>query len=172
MINSPKPLNKIIILIAIIFLLFYFIRDFLEGEAGKVKRLIFSTERAVEKKNLLKCIQPISFSYSDEYGNDHTSLLAIGKEVFSSQEDIHISIKDLKLELDNQKASAEISALGIARRTDKEKFDSQLVNFTVYFNKEKDGWKVIRLEFLEPKDISNLIFLKFTLFYRILFEKV
>lgn len=127
-----------------------------EGDEGRIERIVYSAKNATEREDLLKCISLVSFDYSDKYGNDRSSLLMAAKQVFLDYDNIIIGISKLEVELDDGSAKAQVEATGIARNVSREEtniFEKDTVKFLIFFKKEEAGWKVIELEFLEPRDV-------------------
>jgi len=150
---------RYIIIICVIFiglLLLPKIKILFEGEMGRIKRVIYAAKTATEREDLFKCISFISQSYTDKYGNDRRSLLAVGKNVFEIYNDIAISIRELDISLDTDTAEAEVQATVVARNVERKEtniFETDTVKFLIFFKKEEGAWKVIKLEFLEPQQI-------------------
>jgi hypothetical protein len=153
-----RRFKYIVIAIAVIvsFIVFCKIKILLEGEEGRIKRVIYAAKSATEQENLFKCISFISQSYADRYGNDRRSLLLIGKEIFQAYDNIIIGIRQLKISSDTDTAEAEVEATGIAINVERKEtniFETETIKFLIFFQKEEGGWKVRRLEFLEPQKI-------------------
>jgi hypothetical protein len=131
------------------------------SEEDKVKRLIYSGKRAIEKEDLLKCSSYLSFDYTDEYGNDRRSLLFAAKTAFNDYNRIFINITKLEIEVIDLGALAEIEAVGYGQRagtTEQAPMEYDEIKVNVRLKKEKKAWKVIELEFLESDNV--LPFLK------------
>lgn len=157
--NKKKIFFSICFLIVAV-VLYSLIRSWVEGDKGKIKRLIFSAARAIEKEDLLRLNNYISFDYYDKYGNNRRSLIFLSQRIFYEYEDITVQIKELEIEVevDNLDAQAQIEAMGKARiatkTQEKNPLEYDIIKFKVYFKKQEDNkWKVIELEYLEPGEI-------------------
>ncbi len=155
---NKKKIFLFIIFVISALILSSAIKTIIEGEKGKIKRVIFSAKRAIEKENLIRLSSYVSFDYQDKYGNDRQNILFLGRTVFNEYEDIVLQIKELNLELNGTEALAQVQVLGFARRSDdtqsKNPVEYDIIKLNVNFKKEKEGWKVIELEFLEPQKIN------------------
>ena len=135
------------------------IKGIFEGEEGRLKRLIYSAKRAVERENFIKCASYVSFDYEDKHGNDRNGLFLIVRWFFGEYDNIFIKITELEIEVTDQNALAEIEAVIYGRRDDSSKkviFEYDKSRFKVEFKKEQGNWKVIGLEFFEPEDVLSL----------------
>ena len=137
-------------------IIFSQVKTLLEGEKGRIKQIIYAAKTATEQENLFKCISFISQNYTDKYGNDRQSLLLAGKRLFDIYDNIIIVVRQLNISLDTDTAEAEVEATGVARNVEKKEtniFETETIKFLIFFQKGKAGWKVIRLELLEPLSI-------------------
>lgn len=154
-----KRINYIVVAIIIFISVFIIskINILLEGERGKIKRIIYAAKVATEKENLARCISFISHNYADKYGNDRRNLLLFAQKAFNTYENLIIDIGQIKISLDTDTAEAEVEATGVARNVEgKEKdiFETGAIKFLIFFQKEEAGWRVIKLEVLESQDIT------------------
>lgn len=147
--------------IAIIFIIFISliilpkIKILLEGEKGRIRRIIYAAKTATEKENLFKCISFISKNYSDKYGNNYRSMMLIGQNMFEIYDNIAIGIRRLNISLDSDTAMAEVGSTAIAKNVESKEiniFERETIKFLIYFRKEEKDWKVMKLEFLEPRE--------------------
>lgn len=140
--------------------LFSAINSAIEGEKGKIRRLIFIAQRAIEKEDLIRLSGYASFDYQDKYGNDRQRLIFIGQRAFVEYQDISLQIKDLKIELNESEALAQMGVLGLGRRASGAQNDNPLeydrVELKIRFKKEENQWKVVELEFLESEEFFPL----------------
>ena len=146
------------IIVVILFSLFilYKVKILFEGEKGKILRIIYKAKTATEKEDLFKCISFISRNYNDKYGNDRRSLFLIAQTIFDVYDNIVIGIRRLDISLDTDIARAQLEASGVARNIERKEsniFETETIKFIIFFQKEEEGWKVIKLEFLEPQEI-------------------
>ncbi len=156
--------KKIILVIAAIVLVFFFVkvRSLFESDVEKIRRVIYAAKEATEKESALKCISFVSLDYDDKHGNNKAAMFFIVNNVFKEYDNLLIVIEDLKIEIKgDSKATAHIIASGQGRRqpTNKIQFllDTDRVELKVSFQKEDNGWKVVELDFIEPKDFLILL---------------
>ncbi len=142
-------LKKSTLLVAALFLLMaYFTgKGLFPTEEQRIKKVISSFEKAVEKKQLLKCMSYISRDYKDDQGLDYSQAMGIARGIFGTHDDIFIHIKGLKIDIDKDEAKATFVATVFATRT----ADKESVNllrergsdrFIVIFRKEKGKWMI------------------------------
>jgi hypothetical protein len=132
------------------------IKTLIEGEKGRIKRIIYAAKSATEREDLFKCISFISNEYNDEYGNNRRSLMVIAQNIFQTYDNIIIGIRELNISLDTDSATAEVEATGVARNVEREEtniFETETIKFMIFFQKEESKWKVVKLEFLESGKI-------------------
>ena len=156
--------RKIILLIFILAVVFLILRivPVLGSDKEKVRKVILDAKAAVEKENALKCISFVSMDYEDRHGNNRGSLFAIAQSVFKSYDDTLIIIEELRVNLtDSAHARARVIASGQSRRMGEEKWryflDSERVEFDVDLRKEDSGWKVVKLDFIEPREFMQFL---------------
>ncbi|MFH1621532.1 MAG: hypothetical protein ABIA97_00225 [Candidatus Omnitrophota bacterium] len=156
--------KKIIFVIVVVILIFLFIKipPLLNSNEEKIKNIILSAKMATEKEDLLKCISFVSMDYEDRHGNNRGSLFLIAKNVFRGYSDIFITLEELEVGIESDaEAKAQITASGQGRRVEEQKLDfildTERVKFDIFFKKEGNAWKVIKLDFLEPDDFLQLL---------------
>jgi hypothetical protein len=160
MIVETKPRWRLILCIPLVILvgliIFSKIKTLIEGEKGKIKRIIYAAKGATEREDLFKCISFISMEYNDEHGNNRRSLMVIAQNIFQTYDNIIIGIRELNISLDADSAKAEVEATGVARNVEREEiniFETETIKFMIFFQKEEGNWKVVELEFLESGKI-------------------
>ncbi|MFC1658708.1 hypothetical protein ACFL1D_04895 [Candidatus Omnitrophota bacterium] len=132
------------------------VKNLIEGDKGRIKRIIYAAKRATEREDIFKCISFVSMDYADKYGNDRRSLFAIGQNFFDAYDNIVIGIRQLEISLDTDSAEVNIEATIVARNAQKREtniFETETAKFLASFQKEEGGWKVIRLEFLDSERV-------------------
>ena len=128
------------------------IKNFIAGEEGRIKRVIYAAKKATEREDIFKCISFVSRDYADKYGNDRRSLFVAAQNFFDAYDNIIIGIRQLEISLDTDSAEAAIEATVIARNAQREEtniFETETAKFLVFFRKGESGWKVTSLEFLD-----------------------
>lgn len=164
-----KFFELIIILVFLLATIFYF-KDIFLTEEGKIKRVISQGERAIEKKDIVRCASFVSLDYSDSYGLDRRSLIVLGEKVFREYQNIFIHIESLSIELNPARPVREFfsnGANGVKDDLAEVKFIAKVMvsrpgeagkslsiekgseRFTVTFRKEEGKWKVFRAEIPE-----------------------
>ena len=145
----------IIFAIFICLIIFSRVKILFEGERGRIRRIIYAVKTATEKEDLFKCISVISRNYSDKYGNNYRSLMLIVRKIFDTYDNIVIGIRQLSISLDSDTATTEVESTAVAKNVESKEiniFKTETIKFLIYFKKEEKGWKVIELEFLEPRN--------------------
>ena len=126
---------------------------FFVSDQVRVRRVLFSAQRAVETGNLPKLSDALTQNYSDEWGMDKTMLLAEVRMIRQMFPNIRISISELNIKTDGDEAEAVLIA--VASATDKNGRQTELTEqlraqvgdrFRVRFVKTQDGWKIRRVE--------------------------
>ena len=138
------------------FILFSTIKSVIEGERGRIKRVIYAAKRATEQENIFKCISFTSMQYADKYGNDRRSLFLIAQNIFNAYDHIIIGIRQLDISLDTDTAKAQVEATVLAKNIEKKEtniFETETIIFLIFFQKEEQEWKVIGLEFLDARSV-------------------
>jgi hypothetical protein len=160
MFAEDKPRWKQILFITIVIfaglIVFSAIKTLIEGDKGRIKRIIYAAKKATEREDIFKCISFVSMGYADKYGNNRRSLLLIAQNIFDTYDNIIIGIRQLDISLNTDSAEAQVEATGVARNVEKEEtniFETETIKFMIFFQKEKSNWKVIRLELLESGGI-------------------
>ncbi len=143
-----------ILLIIVVFALFAIriVKIALEGEEGRLKRTIYKAKRLTEREHIVALTNYISSDYSDELGNDRRSLLFIAKSFFDEYRNILIPIKELDIEIEGENASVHIEATVYWQENDSTNIIYDTAEVKAKFKKDKSGWKLIELEFLEQKN--------------------
>jgi hypothetical protein len=145
----------IIFIISIGLIILPKVKILFEGERGRIKRIIYAAKKATEREDLFKCLSFVSIDYSDRYGNNYRSLMLIGQRVFDIYDNIAIGIRQLSISLDSDTATAEVESTAVAKNVEDKEiniFETETIKFLIYFKKEQKHWKVIELDFLEPRD--------------------
>lgn len=150
--------NKILILLAVVlvFLAVEAIKYAFEGDEGKVRRTIYTGKALIEKEKALGVTGLISIDYYDDFGNDRRMLLLIAKDFFDSCKVILVKIDNLAIKVEDKNAVADIDATAYWQENNSKDVLYDVYKVKASFRKEKDGWKLIKLEFLEPEHMTIL----------------
>jgi hypothetical protein len=154
--------SKVVLIAVSVIVLMNLAQSLFSGEEGRIRKFIRQGERAVEERNLLKCLSLISEQYRDKYANDRQSALAIAKELFLYYKNIFIDIDNNKTEikLNDRKTEAEveIEALVLCENKGnvKEKiFEGEKGRLRLKLIKEENKWLLAEIEFYEPVSIMG-----------------
>ena len=90
---DSKKRKLLIGLIAIIVVLFFVFKNTFFSDESRIKRLIFSAKDATEKEDLVKCLSFLAYDFSDNLGNDRSTIALMAKVIFDRYDKIKISIK-------------------------------------------------------------------------------
>lgn len=156
---TKRRLISFVVYFVVFAITYFVVRTIIEGEQGKIKRLVYAAERAVEQEDLIRLSGYLSFDYYDTYGNDKHGIIFIAQRGFKEYQDISIAIKDLEIEVENLRATCEMEVVGLARREGQvktEPLEYDIAKMKIYFKKENGNWKILKLQFLEPEDIYPL----------------
>mgnify|MGYP001595466774 FL=1 len=139
---------------------FFWLRDILAGEEGRVRKFILRGKHAIESKDIFTCANMISHSYRDKYGNDRSSLIYAAKEFFNYYSKVFINIEKMNIKLDDTKkqADVEIAALmiGQTQQNSMEKIlEGEKGRGRIKLIKEENKWKLAELEFYEQITIMG-----------------
>ncbi len=138
-------------------------RDIFGGEEARVRKFIMQGKSRVEKKDIIGLSDMVSADYKDKYGNDRMTLVYGAKSFLAYYKDIFINIEksDISLNDAGDTAAAEVTALIIGKTkegksdTIMEGLEGEKDKFRLKLKKEKDGWKLLEIEFLQPLNIMG-----------------
>jgi hypothetical protein len=154
---SEKRLKSyiwVVLATLIVTVFFFWFRDFLAGEEGRVRNFILKGKKAVEAKDLLTCSNMISMPYQDKYGNDRSTLIYAAKEFFAYYKSILVRIESIKVKLDEKKKQAEVEivafVLGHTQQGTKETmFEGEKGRIRVNLIKAENKWKLAEIVLYE-----------------------
>lgn len=114
----------------------------------RIKRLIATMERAVEKNNSLSLSNCVADDYSDEHGLDRGALVGAVRVVRAQYEAMFIHIADMAIEMaaDRRTAQATLVAKVLTKRTGGGETEVNAERVRLFFRKTEDGWKLTRVE--------------------------
>ncbi|MBI4684609.1 MAG: hypothetical protein HY755_05380 [Nitrospirae bacterium] len=145
--------KKSIILLFILILspaLIYFLWP---TDESRIKKLIKEGAKAVEKIDVETVMSKVSFNYSDEYGFNYIILNKILEEQLKKMSDITVEYENLKIEIKDHSASAELDVRVIATIGNDTGYiigdikNPEHIKFTL--ERERTTWLVIKTEGLE-----------------------
>jgi len=118
-----------------------------ETEQDRVKKVIFTIQKAAEEKDIKKVINSLSTTYSDSHGFNRDSIKGLLLGYFFRHQKISATITDLEVSLGDSVAKAVFQA--ILTGGGKTGSAADLIPdalgvyaFVVELKKEPDGWKV------------------------------
>ena len=153
-----------VVISAVAFFGFNFLRDVFGGEQAKIHKFIMTGKARIEKKNILGLSDMVSYNYKDKYGNDRANIIYGAKSFVSYYKDVLINIEstDIKLNEAKTEADVEVVALIIGRtgqqgsqETIMQGLEGEKDKFRLKLIKEENGWKLLELEFLQPIDVMG-----------------
>lgn len=152
-----------VVISAVAYFGFNLARDIFGGEEAKVRKFIMQGKSRIEKKDIIGLSDMVSADYRDKYGNDKMTLVYGAKSFLAYYKDIFVNIEKADISLNDPKdgAEAEVTALIIGKTKDgksdtiMEGLEGEKDKFRLKLKKEKDGWKLLELEFLQPLNIMG-----------------
>jgi len=150
----------IIIGAAVISIAFFWLRDVLAGEEGRVGKFILQGKRAVEARDILACANMISQTYHDKYGNDRSSMIYAAKEFFHYYSKVFINIEKMNIKMDNTKTRADVEIMvlmiGQTQENSTEKIlEGEKGRGRIRLIKEENKWKLAEIDFYEQITIMG-----------------
>ena len=139
------------------------IQDVFGGEPARIKKFIMTGKARIEKKNLLGISDMVSFNYKDKYGNDRSAIVFGAKSFVSYYKDIFINIESVDIKLNGAKTEADVEVVALiigrtgqgASETIMQGLEGEKDKFRLKLVKEKDGWKLLEMEFLQPVNVMG-----------------
>ena len=139
------------------------IQDVFGGEPARIKKFIMTGKARLEKKNLLGISDMVSFNYKDKYGNDRSAIVFGAKSFVSYYKDIFIKIESVDIKLNGAKTEADVEVVALiigrtgqgASETIMQGLEGEKDKFRLKLVKEKDGWKLLEMEFLQPVNVMG-----------------
>ncbi|MDP3790154.1 MAG: hypothetical protein Q8R48_07125 [Candidatus Omnitrophota bacterium] len=150
--------NRLLIFLiaSLVFLAANGLKYLLEGDEGKIKRVVYAGKALMEKKKALGLTGLISIDYYDDFSNDRRMLLLIARDFFDSCENILIKIDKMSIKAEDKNAVADIDATAYWKENGSKDILYDVYKVKASFRKEDGGWKLIKLEFLKPENINIL----------------
>lgn len=84
------------------------------SDESRIKKLFKEGSRATEKEDLDAVMSKVSFNYRDEYGMTYLYIKELMKSVFQRMDDIKIEYENLKINVNNKVATADMDVRIIA----------------------------------------------------------
>lgn len=134
--------------------LYAMIRIFSEDDESRVRKTIYAGVLAVERQDILKCGLLLSDDYQDSYGHNKAMVLKFVSEIFKEYKSFKIHIKQLKIEIKESSAEADIAFKCYFKKWGDEKrmyYDTGKLK--VHFDKEGRRWKVKKIEYTGANEL-------------------
>lgn len=106
--------KKSIIILCILLALPIILYLFLPSDEARIKKLFKEGSQAIEREDLDGVMSKVSFHYYDEYGMNYISVKESMKRFFQQVSDIKIEYENLRIRVNNKKATADMDVRIIA----------------------------------------------------------
>lgn len=124
-------------------------REARKPDRVKVRELLANAEKAIESKNLGRCMSFVSRNYSDSLGYDYREIRRLCAGGFQSVRHIQLTLSDVSIALATGAAptraevtfTVDLALIGDAQRPEQ---SSGRIHLTL--NKERGRWKIVRAE--------------------------
>lgn len=142
--------KKTIVLIFILILVPLAVYLLCPSDEARIKKLIKQGVSAIEKKEIDNIMSKISFAYRDDYGMTYLYIKKILEKQFMSMSDIQIEYENLKIDVKDNSAFAELDVRVIATTNNQTGYiigdiESPVhIKFTL--DKERAKWLVVKTE--------------------------
>jgi hypothetical protein len=119
-------------------------------DESRIRKLFREGSRAIEREDLEAVMSKISFHYHDEYGMNYLYIKEFMKLLFQQTSDIKIEYENLKIEVDNKKATADMEVRILATIGNDTGYIlgdlSKPVHLRFTLEKERTKWLVVKTE--------------------------
>ena len=139
-------LNTLFIIIFLV-VAFIVVQNIWTSEESRVKKVISSIEKAVERKDVAGGMWHIAGDYSDDLGMDYQGVAFFLKNIFETANNLSVDIKDLKIDVKGDRSGVSFVAYIHAAGTSQNEAGTS--RFNVSLRKEGSVWKVYRAELEE-----------------------
>jgi len=120
------------------------------SDESRIKKLFSEGARAIEKKDLDTAMSKVSYNYRDEYGLSYLYIKELMKSVFQKMDHIKVEYENLKINISDKAATADIDIRIIATIGDNTGYvmgdlpNPAHLKFTL--EKERTRWMVTKME--------------------------
>jgi hypothetical protein len=143
---SKKSIALLFILIAaplIIYLIW-------PSDESRIKKLFREGAHAVEKEDLDAAMSKVSYNYRDEYGLTYLYMKELMKSAFQRMKDINVEYENLKININDRTATADMDVRIIATIGDNTGYIMgdlpNPVHLKFTLEKQRTTWMVTKLE--------------------------
>lgn len=148
-----KKLVYVIVLLVLLVIGFSTIRYYYSDER-RIKRIIEGGKRAVEAEDIRRCMSYVSIHYSDSHGLNYILVKRILEEVFREFDGFEVITRELRVTVNNDTATAGFKGAVIVNIEGMRGFlvggNDGPIEIKVDLNRERFGWKVVRVEGIKP----------------------
>ena len=120
------------------------------SEKKRIKKVIRTCEQAVINENSKALMSLISFNYSDNHGGSYLTLKNRSKRLYKTYDDFEFIVEIVEITVNEGEAVADLKVSLIASAGNERGYllgDAEgHQEIKVYFEKEKLGWRIIRLD--------------------------
>lgn len=106
--------KKSVILLFLLILAPIIIYFLWSSDTARIKKLVKQGAAAIEKKEIDEVMSKVSFNYQDEYGLSYALLKRVLEEQFKVMSDIKVEYENLKVEVKDNSATAELDVRVVA----------------------------------------------------------
>ena len=149
---SKKTLGLILLIIILPVVVYLFV----PSDASRINKLFKEGAKAVEREDIDAVMSKVSFNYRDEYGFTYLYVKESMKSVFRQWGDINIEYENMKIDIKDKTAVAEIDVRVTASIGDNRGYVigdlMKPVHLTFTLEKERTKWLVTKTEGL-PFDL-------------------
>lgn len=142
-----KKTTIIFLILILIPLVVYFLWP---SDEARIKKLIKEGVSAIEKKEIDNVMSKVSFSYRDDYGMTYLYIKKILEKQFVSMSDIQIEYENLKIDVKDNTAFAELDVRVVATIGSDTGYIigdiEKPVHIKFTFDKERTKWLVVKTE--------------------------
>jgi hypothetical protein len=120
------------------------------SDESRIKKLFKEGSHAIENEDLETVMSKVSFNYRDEHGLTYLYLKELMKTVFKQMDDIKIEYENIKIDVHDETATADMDVLILATKGDTTGYIlgdlSEPAHLTFTLEKERTKWLVIKTE--------------------------
>jgi hypothetical protein len=124
------------------------------SDESRIKKLFKEGSAAIEKEDLDAVMSKVSFNYQDEYGFNYLYVKETMKYVFQQMKDIKVEYENLKINVTDKTATADMDVMVLATISDNTGYVlgdlAKPAHMKFTLEKERSKWSVIKSEGLPP----------------------
>lgn len=134
-------------------LVYWFVRFAIQNEESRLRKFIYSAVVMVENEDMDSCASLISSDYKDSYGNDRKEILILIEKTFRDFCNFKINIKNIKIEIHDSRATANIGFVVYFKVKDEEQFYYDSGKMALSLKKEKRAWEITSMEYTGSNEL-------------------